>query len=55
MASINLKKSIKLLLRYPEITSGSSSEVEVVDARLEAVNSGTRDVKSNTHFNSIGI
>ena len=31
-----------------QITSGSSSEVEVVDARLEAVTTGVRDVKCNT-------
>ena len=48
MTSINLKKLNKLLLRHPEITSGSSSEVEVVDARLEAETTHTRDVKCNT-------
>ena len=48
MTSLNLKKLNKLLLKYPEITSGSSSEVEKVDARLEAETRHTRDVKSNT-------
>ena len=48
MTNINLKKQNKILLRYPEITSGSSSELEVVDARQEAVTTGTRDVKCNT-------
>ena len=48
MTSISLKKLNKLLLRHPEITSGSSSEVEVVDARLEAETTHTRYVKWNT-------
>ena len=48
MTNINLKKQNKIFLRYPEITSGSSSELEVVDARQEAVTTGTRDVKCNT-------
>ena len=48
MTSINLKKLNQLLLRHPEITSGSSSKVEVVDARLEAVTTNTRDVECNT-------
>ena len=48
MTSLNLKKLNKLLLKHPEITSGSSSEVEVVDARLEAETKHTRDVKCNT-------
>ena len=38
----------KLLLKHPEITSGSSGEVEVVYARLEAETRHTRDVKCNT-------
>ena len=38
----------KLPLRHPEITSGSSSEVDVVDVRLEAETTHTRDVKCNT-------
>ena len=46
--SLNLKKLSKLLLKHPEITSGSSSEVEVVDARLEAETRHTRDVRCNT-------
>ena len=48
MTSINLKKLNKLFLRHPEITSGSRSEVEVVDARLEAETTHTRDVKCIT-------
>ena len=48
MTSINLKKLNRLLLRHPENTSGRSSEVEVVDARLEAETTYTRDVKCNT-------
>ena len=44
MASINLKKINQFFLRTPEITSGSSSGVEVVDARLEAVTTGSREV-----------
>ena len=48
MTSINLKKLNKLLLKHPEITKGSSNEVEVVDARLEAETMHTRDVRCNT-------
>ena len=48
MKSLNLKNLNKLVLQHQEITSGSSSEVEVVDARLEAETSYTRDVKCNT-------
>ena len=48
MKSFNLKKLNKLLLRHPEITSGSSSEVEVVDATLEAVKTSIRDDKCIT-------
>ena len=50
MTIINLNKLNKLISEYPEITSGSGSgsEVEVVDARMEAVTTGARDVKSNT-------
>ena len=46
-ASINLQKK-KILLRYPEITSGSSSDVEVVDERLEAATTKSREVRSKT-------
>ena len=45
MTSISLKKLNNLLLRHPESTSGSSSAVEVVDARLESETTNTRDVK----------
>ena len=48
MTSINLKKLNKLLLKHPEITSGSSSEVEIVDARLEAETQNTRGIRCNT-------
>ena len=48
MTSLNLKKLNKLLLKHPEITSGSSSEVEIVDARLEAETHHTRDIRCNT-------
>ena len=48
MTSLNLKKLNKLLLEHPEITSGNSSEVEVVYERLEAETRHTRDVKCNT-------
>ena len=48
IASINLQKIKKLLLRYPEITSGSSSDVEVVDERLEAATTKSREVRSKT-------
>ena len=48
MTSLSLKKLNKLLLKHPETTSGSSSEVEVVDARLEAETKHTRDVKCIT-------
>ena len=48
MTSPNLKKLNKLLLRHPEITSGNSSEVAVLDARLEVETTHTRDVKCNT-------
>ena len=48
MTSLNLKKLNKLLLKHPEITSGSSSEVEIVDARLEAETHQTRDIRCNT-------
>ena len=43
-----MKKVNKLISQHPQITSGSRSEVEVVDAGMEAVTTGTRDVKSNT-------
>ena len=43
-----LKKFNTLLLRHPDITSGSSSEIEVADARLEAMTTGLSDVKRNT-------
>ena len=52
MTFFNLKKLNKLLLRHPEITSGSSSGVEVVDARLEAETTKTRDVKCNSVISS---
>ena len=48
MISINLKKLNNFLLKHPEITSGSSSEVEIVDARLEAETQNTRDIRCNT-------
>ena len=48
MTSLNLKKLNKLLLKHPEITSGSSSDVEIVDARLEAETQNTRDIRCNT-------
>ena len=48
MTSLNLKKLKKLLLKHPEITSGSSSEVEIVDARLEWETNHTRDIRCNT-------
>ena len=48
MTSLNLKKLNKLLLKHPEITSGSSSEVEIVDVRLEAETKHTRDIRCNT-------
>ena len=48
MTTLNLKKLNKLLFKYPEITSGSSSEVEIVDARLEAEIKHTRDIRCNT-------
>ena len=48
MTSLNLKKLNKLLLKHPEITSGSSSEVEIVDVRLEAETHHTRDIRCNT-------
>ena len=48
MTSINLKKLNKLLLKHPEITSGRRSEVEIVDARLEAETKNTRDIRCNT-------
>ena len=48
MTSLNLKKLNKLLLQHPEIMSGSSSEIEVLDARLEAETTHTRDLKCNT-------
>ena len=48
MKSLNLKKLNKLLLKYPEITSGSCSKVEIVDARLEAEIKHTRDIRCNT-------
>ena len=48
MTSLNLKKLNKLLLKHPEITSGSSSEVEIVEARLEAETHHTRDIRCNT-------
>ena len=48
MVTNDLNKLIKLLLRRPEITSRSSSEVEVVDAQLEVVTTGSSDVIYNT-------
>ena len=48
MTSINLMKLNKLLLKHPEITSGSSIEVEIVEARLEAETQNTRDIRCNT-------
>ena len=48
MASINLNKIKKSLLRHSKFTSGSSSKIEEVDKRLEAVTTGARDVKFNT-------
>ena len=47
MVSNDLKKLIKLLLRRPEITSRGSSEIEVVDAQMEAVTTGSSDVICN--------
>ena len=48
MASINLENLSTPLFLYPEFTSGSSSEVEVSNARLEAVTTGSRDMKCHT-------
>ena len=48
LTSLKLKKLIKLSFQYPDITSEISSEIEEVDARLEAVTTGSSDVKCNT-------
>ena len=48
MKSLILRELNKILLKLPETTSGISSEVEVVDTRLEAETNHTRDVKCNT-------
>ena len=44
MASISLRKLNNILLRHPEIASGSSSEIEVVGAQLDAVTTGSSAV-----------
>ena len=52
---LNLKKLNKNFSRYPEITSGSSSDIEVFDEKLEIIIIGTSDAKTSTVITTNGV